>query len=184
MSACNAGDAGSIPGSGRSPGEGNGNPLQYSYLYLSGGYISLIYSVISLSPRIQPHSTGCTYAVSLRDDLWAKRRMIVSTLYTHLLWTADREANFLSFFVADEKAKCAYCYFQKVCYWYFKSSLCIFLFKFLSLEGPFLPILSKINTNTPCTHLLPFLNYLFLVYSGLLFIFYTDFLSWMLNSLF
>ena len=26
------GDAGSIPGSGRSPGEGNGNPLQYSYL--------------------------------------------------------------------------------------------------------------------------------------------------------
>ena len=26
-SACNAGDPGSIPGSGRSPGEGNGNPL-------------------------------------------------------------------------------------------------------------------------------------------------------------
>ena len=25
----NAGDPGSIPGSGRSPGEGNGNPLQY-----------------------------------------------------------------------------------------------------------------------------------------------------------
>ena len=31
-SACNAGDAGSIPGSGRSSGEGNGNPLQYSCL--------------------------------------------------------------------------------------------------------------------------------------------------------
>ena len=31
-SACNAGDAGLIPGSGRSPGEGNGNPLQYSCL--------------------------------------------------------------------------------------------------------------------------------------------------------
>ena len=28
----NAGDEGSIPGSGRSPGEGNGNPLQYSCL--------------------------------------------------------------------------------------------------------------------------------------------------------
>ena len=25
-------DPGSVPGSGRSPGEGNGNPLQYSYL--------------------------------------------------------------------------------------------------------------------------------------------------------
>ena len=31
-SACNAGDPGSIPGSGRSPEEGNGNPLQYSCL--------------------------------------------------------------------------------------------------------------------------------------------------------
>ena len=31
-STCNAGDPGSIPGSGRSPGEGNGNPLQYSCL--------------------------------------------------------------------------------------------------------------------------------------------------------
>ena len=29
-SACNTGDPGSIPGSRRSPGEGNGNPLQYS----------------------------------------------------------------------------------------------------------------------------------------------------------
>ena len=31
-SARNAGDLGSIPGLGRSPGEGNGNPLQYSCL--------------------------------------------------------------------------------------------------------------------------------------------------------
>ena len=31
-SACNVGDLGSIPRSGRSPGEGNGNPLQYSGL--------------------------------------------------------------------------------------------------------------------------------------------------------
>ena len=31
-SAYNAGDLGSISGLGRSPGEGNGNPLQYSYL--------------------------------------------------------------------------------------------------------------------------------------------------------
>ena len=30
--ACNAGDPASIPGLGRSPGEGNGNPLQYSCL--------------------------------------------------------------------------------------------------------------------------------------------------------
>ena len=31
-SACSAGDLDSIPGLGRSPGEGNGNPLQYSSL--------------------------------------------------------------------------------------------------------------------------------------------------------
>ena len=31
-SACNGGDLGSVPGLGRSPGEGNGNPLQYSCL--------------------------------------------------------------------------------------------------------------------------------------------------------
>ena len=30
-SACNVGDAGLIPGWGRFPGEGNGNPFQYSY---------------------------------------------------------------------------------------------------------------------------------------------------------
>ena len=31
-SACNVGDPGSMPGLGRSPREGNGNPLQYSCL--------------------------------------------------------------------------------------------------------------------------------------------------------
>ena len=41
-SACNAGDLGSIPGLGRSPGEGIGNPLQYSCLENSmdrGGFL-------------------------------------------------------------------------------------------------------------------------------------------------
>ena len=32
VSASSAGDSGSIPGLGRSPGEGNGSPLQYSCL--------------------------------------------------------------------------------------------------------------------------------------------------------
>ena len=32
VSACNMRDPGSMPGSGRSPGEGNGNPLQWSCL--------------------------------------------------------------------------------------------------------------------------------------------------------
>ena len=40
-SACNAEDPGSIPRSGRSPGEGNGNPLQYSCLENPHGQRSL-----------------------------------------------------------------------------------------------------------------------------------------------
>ena len=41
-SACNAGDPGLIPGLGRSPGEGNGNPLQSSCLEKSHGQRSLV----------------------------------------------------------------------------------------------------------------------------------------------
>ena len=40
-SACNAGDAGLISGSGRSPAEGHGNPLQYSCLEHLHGQRSL-----------------------------------------------------------------------------------------------------------------------------------------------
>ena len=40
-SACNEGDLGSIPGLGRFPGEGNGNPLQHSCLEKPHGQRSL-----------------------------------------------------------------------------------------------------------------------------------------------
>ena len=45
-SACNAGDPGSIPGLERSPGEGNGNPLQYSCLEnpMEGGRLQTMQS--------------------------------------------------------------------------------------------------------------------------------------------
>ena len=47
-SACNAGDQGSIPGLGRSPGEGNGNLLQYSCLENSmdrGAWLATVHEV-------------------------------------------------------------------------------------------------------------------------------------------
>ena len=47
MSACNAGDMSSIPGSGRSPGEGNGNPFQLFLPGESHGQRSLV----GYSPR-------------------------------------------------------------------------------------------------------------------------------------
>ena len=42
VSACNVEDPGLIPGLGRSPGEGNGNPLQYACLKKSYGRRSLV----------------------------------------------------------------------------------------------------------------------------------------------
>ena len=52
--ACNVGDLGLIPGSGRSPGEGNGKPLQYSYLEDSTNRESLA----SYSPWGRKESDG------------------------------------------------------------------------------------------------------------------------------
>ena len=54
-SACSAGDPGSIPGSRRSPGEGNGNPLQYSCLKnpMDGGvWLAAVHGVAE-SDRIE-----------------------------------------------------------------------------------------------------------------------------------
>ena len=50
-STCNAGDPGSIPELGRSPGEGNGNPLQYSCLEnpMDGGAHGVVKSRTRLS---------------------------------------------------------------------------------------------------------------------------------------
>ena len=41
-STCSAGDLGSVSGLGRSPGERNGNPLQYPCLEKSHGLMSLV----------------------------------------------------------------------------------------------------------------------------------------------
>ena len=54
-STCNAGDQGSIPVSGRSPGEGNGNPLQYSCLENStdgGAWWATVHRVTKSQTRL------------------------------------------------------------------------------------------------------------------------------------
>ena len=60
-SACNAGDPGLSPGLGRSCGEGNGNPLQYSCLEnpIDGGaWWATVHGVTrvrhNLAPKAQP----------------------------------------------------------------------------------------------------------------------------------
>ena len=57
-SAYNAGDMGSIPGSGRSPGRGCGNPLQYSCLgnpMDQGAWRATVHAMVELD--ITEHST-------------------------------------------------------------------------------------------------------------------------------
>ena len=68
VSACNAGDMGSIPGSGRSPGEGNGNPLQYSCLEnpMDGGawWATLVHGVAKSWTGLSDFNHSLTYLPS------------------------------------------------------------------------------------------------------------------------
>ena len=55
-SACNEEDPGSIPGLGRSPGEGDGNPLQYSCLENPrdrGAWWAAVYGVAQSQTRLK-----------------------------------------------------------------------------------------------------------------------------------
>ena len=75
-SACNAGGLGSIPGSGKSPGEGNGNPLQYSCLENSmdgGAWRATVHGVAKSWTRL---SNWLIFNWSYRKDKsssWPKR---------------------------------------------------------------------------------------------------------------
>ena len=54
-SVCNAGDQGSIPGLGRSPGEGNGSPLQYSCMENPmdrGAWQAIVHGVVKSRTRL------------------------------------------------------------------------------------------------------------------------------------
>ena len=59
-SSANAGDKGSIPGTGRSPGEGNSNPLQYSCLENPmdrGAWRTIVHRVAKSQTRLKRLST-------------------------------------------------------------------------------------------------------------------------------
>ena len=80
-SACNVEDPGSIPGSGRSLGEGNGNPLQYSHLE------NPMRSLVGYSPRGCKESdmTERLYFTFIDAfKLWCWRRLL------RVPWTARR----------------------------------------------------------------------------------------------
>ena len=67
-STCSAGDQGSIPGSERSPGGGNDNPLQYSYLGNPtdrGAWRATIHGIAELDTTEHAHKVGSPTSVGL-----------------------------------------------------------------------------------------------------------------------
>ena len=96
-SAYNVGDLGSIPGLGRSPGEGNGNPLQYSCLEnpMDGGaWWATVHGVAKSRTRLSDFIVTSLY-VQLKSlgvpliridafELWCWRRLL------RVPWTARR----------------------------------------------------------------------------------------------
>ena len=67
VSACSAGDPGSIPASGRSPGEGNSNPLQYSCLENPmdrGAWWAIVHGV----PKSQTRLSDFTFTFSFTPN--------------------------------------------------------------------------------------------------------------------
>ena len=59
-------DMGSVPGSGRSPGEGNGNPLQYSYLEFPsdrGAWWATVHGVAKSQIRLKELSLHAIYVI-------------------------------------------------------------------------------------------------------------------------
>ena len=81
-SACSAGGPGSIPGSGRSPGGGNGNLLQYSCLENPmdrGAWWALVHGVTELDATEQLHSLSL-YTVLLQH---AFKRKDTPVLFSH-----------------------------------------------------------------------------------------------------
>ena len=65
-SACNARDLGSIPGLGRSPGEGNSNPLQYSCLEnsMDRGALSTVHRV---TESVMTEQLTSTHTISIHE---------------------------------------------------------------------------------------------------------------------
>ena len=80
MSACNVEDLGSIPGSGRSPGEGNGNPLQYSCLENPmdrGAWWATVHGVAKSRTRLSDFTFNVDVVRQFRSLQWSRQEVVV-----------------------------------------------------------------------------------------------------------
>ena len=74
VSACNAGDTGSVPGSGRSPGEGKSNPLQYSCLENPmdrGAWWSSVHGVTKSQTQVSDFTFPLQVYIHIKLNRWA-----------------------------------------------------------------------------------------------------------------
>ena len=81
-SACNEGEPGSVPGLGRSPGEGHGNPLQYFYLEKStdrGAWQATVHRVKQYFSKNLSNDENSQIVISsnhteLQNDSWDEEK--------------------------------------------------------------------------------------------------------------
>ena len=83
-SACNTGEMGSIPGLGKSPGEGNGNPLQYSCLEnpMDGGaWQATVHGVAKSRKQLNDFTFTFLTLLSVASPLNSRHRSNHDTLH-------------------------------------------------------------------------------------------------------
>ena len=75
----NAGDKDSVPGSGRSPGEGHGNPLQYSCLQNPmdrGSWQATVHEITRVGHNLETKPTNQWFLYDLLHTRWQDNRLI------------------------------------------------------------------------------------------------------------
>ena len=71
-SICNVGDLGSIPGLGRSPGEGKGYPLQYSGL--ENSMDCMVHGIAKSWTQLSYYHFTFTFYITMGFDIWPRVR--------------------------------------------------------------------------------------------------------------
>ena len=110
-SACNAGNPGSIPGSGKSSGEGNGNPLQYSCLenLMDGAWKATVHGVTKSQTWLSDFTSlqasfNFMAAITICSDFGAPKCKVSHCFHyvpIYLPWSDGTRCNVPSFLIVS-----------------------------------------------------------------------------------
>ena len=106
VSACNAGDPGSIPGLGRSPGEGNSNPLQYSCLENlvdRGGWQAAVHGVTKSQTWLNDFTSPSLQTLKINERFASHHKMGYHCL------SHNHEKCLTSFIIGEMQNRTAVC---------------------------------------------------------------------------